>query len=348
MCSGGQECNNDNQCHDLQTDAANCGSCGHSCLGGMCAGGTCLAAPYVPNLTSLNSLTMSDGVLYWTDMVGSSTSVASCSTSSCSAPTRLAYLWGTGPIAVAGGRIYQVDTNLASILTCTTASGCIAASRATYYADDPSIGDQWNIIVTGSMLAWNYGRAAFGGVGKVCAQGASCSSPSAGLGANISRGILAATPGGGLAGAVNPFTGSVQHGGKVDFCSNASSCGSPTTIVDHVLDDFIMGPLTVTPGNVAFFSQSADLTPAFYDIYSCSVSSCSPTSVYTGSTAVTAMASDATSVYWAAGSSLLRCSSTNCTSVGGVATASSTIVAIALDATQVFFADSGTIYRLAR
>jgi hypothetical protein len=53
------------RCIDLQIDEANCGACGHSCLGAACAGGYC--QPEVLAAGSPASLAVDDGGVYWTD-----------------------------------------------------------------------------------------------------------------------------------------------------------------------------------------------------------------------------------------------------------------------------------------
>ncbi len=61
-CTGGQTaCGT--ACVDLQTDAANCGACGHDCLGGSCKAGLCSPMPVGPD--GVEALVVDGGSVYF-------------------------------------------------------------------------------------------------------------------------------------------------------------------------------------------------------------------------------------------------------------------------------------------
>ena len=70
-CAGGYCCTSaqtlcGNACLDLQTDALNCGACGHDCLGGSCKGGMC--QPITLTTASHPDRLAVDGTtVYWTE-----------------------------------------------------------------------------------------------------------------------------------------------------------------------------------------------------------------------------------------------------------------------------------------
>jgi hypothetical protein len=53
---------------DLQTDPLNCGTCGHSCLGGQCTAGVCQAFTLVPGQLGAVGLAADSTSLYWTTL----------------------------------------------------------------------------------------------------------------------------------------------------------------------------------------------------------------------------------------------------------------------------------------
>jgi hypothetical protein len=51
---------------DLLTDALNCGTCGHSCLGGQCSAGVCQAFTLVAGQFGAGGIAVDDAGIYWT------------------------------------------------------------------------------------------------------------------------------------------------------------------------------------------------------------------------------------------------------------------------------------------
>jgi len=62
-CEGG--------CVDTTKDAANCGSCGHGCLGGLCVESACQAAVVASGQASPQPVLASGGMVYWGNTAGS-------------------------------------------------------------------------------------------------------------------------------------------------------------------------------------------------------------------------------------------------------------------------------------
>jgi hypothetical protein len=91
--------------NDLQTDAKNCGACGHDCLGGVCSAGTCLpviaAVPGDAGATSGLTIDPS-GTLYWVNYV-SGAILRGGATIASSTPN------GPSGIAVHGGLLYWTN-----------------------------------------------------------------------------------------------------------------------------------------------------------------------------------------------------------------------------------------------
>ena len=64
-CTSGTCCGK--ACADLQTDAANCGRCGHSCQGGACLGGACQVATLATGLLNPYRVAVDGQSVYWTE-----------------------------------------------------------------------------------------------------------------------------------------------------------------------------------------------------------------------------------------------------------------------------------------
>lgn len=57
-------------CSNTQTDAENCGSCGHSCLGGECQSGKCQPVLLAEEQFRVSGLALDDGYAYWPNFPG--------------------------------------------------------------------------------------------------------------------------------------------------------------------------------------------------------------------------------------------------------------------------------------
>src|SRR5262249_26342220 len=54
------------QCLDLSFDPANCGSCGHDCQGGTCAGGVCQAVTLATGPSGASGIAVDATNVFWT------------------------------------------------------------------------------------------------------------------------------------------------------------------------------------------------------------------------------------------------------------------------------------------
>ena len=57
-------------CIDTTSNAANCGACGHSCLGGTCQGGACKPFTVVAGQSSVNAIYLDNTSIYWAVELG--------------------------------------------------------------------------------------------------------------------------------------------------------------------------------------------------------------------------------------------------------------------------------------
>ncbi len=100
-------------CVDLQGDAANCGACGHGCLGGACVAGQCQPVQ-TATVQGARFLTIDSGRVYFTASNASFVGVMSCVVAGCGAsPVPIVgnqnNPWG---VAVSGGVVFWADQQL--------------------------------------------------------------------------------------------------------------------------------------------------------------------------------------------------------------------------------------------
>lgn len=105
LCTSGLTTCGD-ECVTLTNDADNCGSCGHSCLGGACVDSKCQPVELAAGLTQATSLAVDATHVYWMDYNGGVGNVKRVAKSGGAAET-LATNGGTpGGVVVTGGKIY--------------------------------------------------------------------------------------------------------------------------------------------------------------------------------------------------------------------------------------------------
>jgi hypothetical protein len=87
----------------VAADPLNCGSCGHSCLGGACNSGTCGAVQVAAGQGSVSWIAVDTSSVYWTN----GTSVLACAKSGCGQPTVIASgLANVGELVAGGSHVF--------------------------------------------------------------------------------------------------------------------------------------------------------------------------------------------------------------------------------------------------
>jgi hypothetical protein len=110
---------------DAATDPLNCGSCGHDCLGGACAGGMCqpvvLATPTSPLWLAIQS----DKILFWTQ---TNNTVSACGLPACTSTVTAGGCTGTSGIAVDPTHYYFTCRDSYQLYACPNGSGCMGVT----------------------------------------------------------------------------------------------------------------------------------------------------------------------------------------------------------------------------
>lgn len=288
------------ECVDEQTDATNCGACGHNCLGGSCSAGVCQPVTLVSSSDVYGGYVATDGSnVYWT----TPSQLLSCSVGGgC----------GTGTVvytAPSGWRVYGVA--LPSSSSPDSASAYVGANDE---ADEVS----YLVQVTKATLAT-----------KAMPLPSSITEPSNLVFDSVDSRVYLANPGN-LARVAPDGTQA-----SVVLESVAFQLGVQTLAVDsmHVYaaaagtDDVYACPLigTCGPANLAMTGLGAGLMGAYSDgnylwaagssaIYRCAtdMTCATPTPFASGQSGPQSIVADASHVYWADGTDIKRCSVGGC------------------------------------
>jgi hypothetical protein len=323
-------------CEDTQSDSANCGACGHDCLGGSCAAGACqpvtLATATAPQGVAVDATNV-----YWTN--STTGEVEACAKSGCnSIPTTLvsdaSVLYPQSIVTAAGSFYYLVYnfSNPGSVLAC-AASGC--NNQPTTVASN-QIGPS-ALAVDASNLYWT------NQAGQVmqCELGGCSGGPTAlatGLGGPFSIGGLAVD-------AANVYW---SDSSGIVKCAIGGCNGQPSTIVASQQAYGL-----ATDGENVYWT---DYDNGF--LYQCPNSGCAqPTALASGLSHPNNLAVDKAHAYWANGDgTIMRCGLNGC--VGGPATVASGQAQpgrLVLDDTRVYWANypslqvgAGSIMALAK
>jgi hypothetical protein len=112
--SGDSLCGTTTTCFDLQTDANNCGTCGHSCGGGTCSAGIC--QPWTLPITGSPNSVATDGVnVYWSDSV--SNALMQTPIAGGAVITLATGVLGINNVHVGGTRVVYAGTSLMGVAT---------------------------------------------------------------------------------------------------------------------------------------------------------------------------------------------------------------------------------------
>jgi hypothetical protein len=168
-------------CGDTSANPAQCGFCGHSCQGGTCSAGHCVADTIVASSSLLAFVT--DGTtLFYIDGQGAFACPAAGPPTTCRELVTVSTLaargwtgndWEDGAdipledlratieptaLTMAGDRVFIADQSTKSVLSCPTQGRCNESSLAILRADDgQSLGSA--LTMTPSSLVWTQGAA---------------------------------------------------------------------------------------------------------------------------------------------------------------------------------------------
>jgi sugar lactone lactonase YvrE len=314
---------------DLATDGNNCGSCGHSCLGGDCSGGVCQPVVMASGQANAVAIAVGGGYVYWTEYGAGA--VRRCPVTGCGAsPETVATVSGSYTMGLA---IDATDAYFSAKVAANPSLGSVyrvpldGSAQPTELAtnlDHPV----WMAIDSANVYwaDWGDGRLMY------CPLGVACASPTVVYtqtgGPNMGPNGLVST------GAALLW---VSDDGNARRCTIAS-CTTPT-----VLASGLNAPTAI----------AVDATTAYWtnqgaaSVMKCLISGCgnSPSLVASNEPGAYAVAVDASGIYWTQGTGgLVRmCPASGCT--GGAVTLGSGFsqpAGIALDADAVYVAVYGS------
>lgn len=343
-CSGAMPTNCSGTCVDLQADASNCGSCGHSCQGGTCAAGACQTVTIsIKGGSSGGALALTSTNVFFTDGYG--TNLWMCPLTGCNGNPSLlhssfgfagsvAYDSKTKFVLVADpklGTIYAYDTSGNLKWSAKSGGGSSSAPGVRGIFPDPNGYVFWGNNDTSSALLYRADNAtgsnliSKGGPGGKGVMSLAYDAVTESIYAAVrdsnqlstcKRGI------GGCASGVTPPnpTGVSIAGSKVFVAVDGSAGSSYTdggifvaTTNSTSVQNFVTGNTNYAPYTDS--DLTTDLTNVYWggrdgNIYVCAQSGCSnaPTKFSAGNVTYKphAFANDANFVYWMTDTGLFR------------------------------------------
>jgi hypothetical protein len=314
---------------DVMTDPLNCGTIGHSCLGGACNAGVCEPMTVVAGLGGdVYRMVVDASNVYWTEYMQNT--VLSCPLTGCgTSPTTLAtdQLDCRG-IAVDATTLYWTNYNGGSIedvMSCAI-GGCGGAPT-------PVATDQLgplDVALNATTVFWtDYNASSVLG----CALG-DCASPT-----TFASNELSAT---GIAADADDVYWSDNTGvGTIWSCSIADACGGgPTQLATDMVHPF---RLALDATNV-YWQDDTRVMEAAKDGSSVTTLIDDASGIGAGDSDIVI---DDTYVYWESQGALQSCAIAGCNDTPTTLVASGVAV-IAVDATAIYWSDGTTITKRAK
>ena len=318
---------------NLLTDGANCGRCGHDCLGAACESGTCAPVVLASTLAGGGGIAVDASFVYFTLYFGPK--IAKCPLSGC----------GVTPTVLGGSETGPNDVKVNATTLFWASEGTGTNGGTIRHCALPNCATQ-PVLANGTVTEWVaidathfYWTSAADGFVRSCPL-AGCS----GAPVNIATGQT--VPWGLTVDSTSiyftvwngSFGAPAQNGGAIRKCPLAGCAGAPVTLAS----------MENQPWQVVVDAEYAYWT-GFKDgsVKRCALSGCNnaPTVIASGEAGPSGIAVDATSVYWTdyVGGTVRACAKEGCSVRSAViAKGQNHPNNIALDDAYVYFTTFGT------
>jgi hypothetical protein len=315
-------------CVDLMSDPDNCGTCGHSCLGGACSGGTCQAMTLVSGLTDVYRMVVDADNVYWTEPNAERVSMcplAGCGTS----PTVLATgQYDCRGIAIDATTVYWTDYGGGAtddVMSCAI-GGC---GNTPVPVATNQVGPL-DVALQGTNIFWtDYNSSSVQG----CALG-SCATPVTYVSSEQSATGIAAD-------ADNVYWSDNTGTGSIKSCPILAGCGSgPTTICDELVHPFRLA----TDASYVYWTDDTRVMRGSKDGSSVDTLIDNGDNLGAGASDIVV---DATNVYWQADGALVWCAVSGCNDTPTTLVPTG-VNAIAVDDHAWYWSDGTSITKLAK
>jgi hypothetical protein len=323
-------------CVELATNGENCGSCGHSCLGGSCASGACQAATLATVGGQPIAIAVSAANVYFAVYATAPGGyVGAVPQDGGSAQPLVTGQNTPRHLAVDAQHIYWVDTGAGGSVMMAALDGTNPVALAS------SVDDPWGLAVDGTAVYWAVEGSGDAGAIKTC--------PIMGCvqAATIASGL--SRPAGVVTGGNDVYWTEAIDGGAIDTCAKSGCAGAPRTVAVAQNDPT---SIAINGSNLVWVTDAdgtvmtASLAAAIF----------SPTKLIgaepSSGAFSTPVAADESNVYWTNQNdqTIRSCAISGCGGVAKILATGQASAGIAVDATAVYWTDymRGTVMRLAK
>jgi hypothetical protein len=310
-------------CGDTTSTPTNCGTCGHSCLGGQCSGGVCQPFALVADDagSSPTDLAVDETYLYWTDYYNNAVTRTDKSTGTSTVLSTSTFF--PQPIAVDDANVYWGDAT--GLFWCPKSSCALNTSMAAGNYRHALL----SLALSDAGVFWSEGdpdllwapKATVNMTPKVVWQGdagaafVAADGPRAYFTASDGQlHSVSADGGGAYAVAVPNAPAGAQSGGVtlqlpdvyftvVDpdagvVASTAATSGDASSLTASVVAQGQHFPLIIVSDGTSLYWETTTSAETASAIFTCTVAACAPRVVATTTTDLVAIAVDDEAIYW--------------------------------------------------